>query len=170
MRPLSVVFWSLLGAVIYGFTIGSTDPLDYLIGALFAFVVGLLIKPFMRESLVSVPGDPHPPVWQRVIWMPWFLFAVVRDIIIGTWDVLRYTLGFRSFENAGIVRVPLLGRTRTGVAVTAWATTIAPGSAFVDIDWESEEMLIHVLEADDGDNIREIYATFYEKYQKKVFP
>ena len=29
MRPVSVIFWSLLGAVIYGFTLGSTDPVDY---------------------------------------------------------------------------------------------------------------------------------------------
>ena len=96
--------------------------------------------------------------------------AVARDIVLGTWDVLLYTLGFRNFESAGIVRVPILDRTRTGVAVSAWAITVAPGSAFVDVDWESGEMLVHVLEAEDGDVIREIVNGFYEKYQKRVFP
>jgi multisubunit Na+/H+ antiporter MnhE subunit len=170
MRPVSVIFWSLLGAVIYGFTLGSTDPIDYALGAGLAFVVGLLIRPFMSQSLVGDPDDPHPPVLSRVLWAPVFIFAVLRDIVIGTIDVTMYTIGVRNFENAGIVRVPLLDRTRTGLAVSAWAMTVAPGSAFVDVDWESNEMLVHVLEADDGDKIRALFNDFYERYQKKVFP
>lgn len=170
MRPLSIVFWSLLGAVIYAFTLGSTDPIDYAVGAVMAFAVGVMIKPFMAQSLVSAKGDPHPPLPQRILWAPVFALMVFRDIVIGTWDVLLYTLGFRSFENAGIVRIPLMGRTRTGVAVSAWAITVAPGSAFVDVDWESDEMLVHVLEAEDGDKIRRIYNDFYDRYQKRVFP
>lgn len=170
MRPVSVIFWSLLGAVIYGFTLGSTDPIDYAVGALLAFGVGVLIRPFMTQSLVSSPDDPHPPVWRRVLWAPVFVLMVLRDIAVGTFDVALYTIGLRSFEQAGIVRIPLAGRTRTGVAVSAWAVTVAPGSAFVDVDWESNEMLIHVLEAEDGDKIRQIYNDFYERYQKKVFP
>ena len=170
MRPVSVIFWSLLGAVIYGFTLGSTDPVDYAVGAVLAFGVGLLIRPFMSQSRVGDPNDPHPPVWRRVLWAPVFVIMVVRDIVIGTWDVLLYTIGIRSFENAGIVRIPVMGRTRTGIAVSAWAITVAPGSAFVDLDPESDEMLVHVLEAQDGDRIREIYSEFYERYQKKVFP
>jgi len=170
VRPFSMLFWSLIGAVIYAFTLGSTDPIDYAVGAVLAFGVGLLIRPFMAQSLVSAPGDPHPPLLSRIVWAPVFFLLVFRDILVGTWEVLLYTLGFRSFENAGIVRIPLMGRTRTGLAVSAWAITVAPGSAFVDVDWESDELLVHVLEAEDGDKIRRMYNDFYERYQKKVFP
>ena len=170
MGPISIVFWTILGSLIYGFTLHSTDWIDYAIGAVFAFVVALIIRPFMSQSLVSLPGDPRPPVWQRVIWAPVFFIMVGRDIVVGTLDVLKYTLGLRSFENAGIVRVPLHGRTRTGVAVSAWAITVAPGSAFVDVDWDSDEMLVHVIEAENGDIIREAINGFYDRYQKKVFP
>ena len=170
MRLFGILFWSLIGAVIYGFTLGSTEWIDYAVGAGLAIGVGLLIRPFMLQSRVGAPDDPHPPLWQRILWAPIFFLIVFRDIVIGTWDVLLYTLGFRSFENAGIVRVPLIGRTRTGLAVSAWAITVAPGSAFVDVDWESDELLVHVLEAEDGDKIRRIYNDFYERYQKRVFP
>ena len=55
-------------------------------------------------------------------------------------------------------------------AVSAWAITVAPGSAFVDVDWDSDEMLVHVIEAENGDVIREAINGFYDRYQKKVFP
>jgi len=170
MRIVNLIFWTLLGAIIYGFTLGSSNWIDYAIGAAFAMGIGAMIRPFMQHSLVSESSDPHPAFWKRLLWTPVFLLAVVRDILIGTWDVIRYTIGLRSFENAGIVRVPLNGRTRTGVAVSAWAITVAPGSAFVDVDWEAGDMLVHVLEADDGDQIRKTINTFYNRYQKRVFP
>jgi multisubunit Na+/H+ antiporter MnhE subunit len=159
-----------LGAVIYGFTLGSTDPVDYLVGLVLAAGLTPLIHQFMIQSRVRESGVPSPPVWLRLVWLPVFLGAVAVDIIRGTRDVLLYTLGVRSWENAGIIRVPIGERSRSGVAVTAWAITVSPGSAYVETDWETDEMLIHVLESDHADEIRRTYQEFYDRYQRRIFP
>ena len=163
---MTVVF----GAIIYVFTLGSTDPLDLLVGAVLAAGVASLIRQFMIKSRVRETTDQSPPVWKRVLWLPVFLVVVFREIVVGTWDVLLYTIGIRSFENAGIIRIPIGERTRSGIAVTAWAVTVAPGSAYVETDYETNEMLIHVLESDHAAEIREAYQQFYDRYQRQIFP
>jgi multisubunit Na+/H+ antiporter MnhE subunit len=160
----------VVGAIIYVFTLASTDPIDFAVGLVLAAAVTPLIRQFMVSSRVRETDTPSPPVWLRVLWLPVFLAAVLRDITVGTWDVLQYTLGFRSFENAGIVRVPIGERSRSGVAISAWAITVSPGSAYVDTDWEEREMLVHVLEADHGDEVRQSLQEFYERYQRRIFP
>jgi multisubunit Na+/H+ antiporter MnhE subunit len=159
-----------IGAVIYAFTLGSTDPVDYLVGLVLAAGLSPLIRQFMVKSRVQETGVPSPPAWQRLVWFPVFLAVVTFDIIRGTRDVLMYTIGLRSWENAGIIRVPIGERSHSGVAVTAWAITVSPGSAYVETDWETDEMLIHVLEADHADEIRRAYQEFYDRYQRRIFP
>lgn len=160
----------VVGAVIYVFTLGSTDPIDLVVGLVLAAAVTPLIRQFMVNSRIRETEAPSPPLWLRIVWLPVFLVIVFKEVFIGTRDVLTYTLGFRSFENAGIVRVPIGERTRSGVAITAWALTLSPGSAYVDTDWEEGEMLIHVLEAEHGDEIRQAYQEFYDRYQRRIFP
>jgi multisubunit Na+/H+ antiporter MnhE subunit len=158
------------GAIIYTFTLGSTDPADLLVGAVLAAGVATLVRPFMISSRVRDTTAASPPLWKRLIWLPIFLVVVFREIVVGTWDVLLYTIGVRSFENAGIIRIPVGERTRSGMAVTAWAITVAPGSAYVETDWETNEMLVHVLESDHAEEIRQAYQRFYDRYQRQIFP
>lgn len=164
------LLWFILGGVIYAFTIGSVAPVDFAVGAFLAALLHLLLRQFMSQSQIRDESTPYPPAWRRAIWAPLFIVAVARDIVVGTWDVLLYTIGLRSFESAGIVRIPIGDRTTTGVAVSAWAITVAPGSAYVDTDWDAGEMLVHVLEAEEAEKIRRIYGEFYERYQRRVFP
>ena len=160
----------VMGAVIYAFTLGSTDPVDFLVGLVLAAGMSPLIRQFMIKSRVRETDAPSPPAWMRILWLPVFLAVVTWDIIKGTRDVLLYTLGVRSWENAGIIRVPIGERSRSGVAVSAWAITVSPGSAYVETDWETDEMLIHVLEADHAEEIRQTYQEFYDRYQRRIFP
>jgi multisubunit Na+/H+ antiporter MnhE subunit len=56
------------------------------------------------------------------------------------------------------------------VAVSALVTTLSPGSFLVDVDWTEGTMLIHVIEASDPDRVRADLETFYQRYQRRVFP
>lgn len=156
-------------AAIYSLTLASTEPIDLATGALIGALVAWLIDSYMRGSYIQTARS-LPPVWHRLVWLPIFLLAVLRDVISGTLLVARYSLGFRTVDHQGIVAIPVGDRSNAGVAVSAWATTLSPGTALVDVDWEAGQMLIHVIDASNPDEIRNAMQTFYERYQRHVFP
>ena len=65
-----------IGAVIYAFTLGSTEPVDFLVGLVLAAGLSPLIRQFMVQSRVRETGAPSPPAWLRLIWLPVFLTVV----------------------------------------------------------------------------------------------
>jgi multisubunit Na+/H+ antiporter MnhE subunit len=95
---------------------------------------------------------------------------VLWDITTGTWEVALVTLHLRPLVKPGIVAVPIENRTPLGVAVSALATTLSPGTFLVDVDWEKRVMLIHAIDASDPDVVREALQHMYRRYQSKVFP
>jgi len=66
--------------------------------------------------------------------------------------------------------VPLGERTLGGVAVSALAVSLSPGSSLIAIDWEQRIMLLHLLDAADPDAARAELQQFYDRYQRAVFP
>lgn len=111
----------------------------------------------------------NPSLGSRVLAFGPFLFATLRDVIVGTWEVALVVLGRRPAV-PGYIEIPIGSRTPTGVAVTALLVTLAPGSVLVDVDWERKMMLFHLLDASDPDATRATVARFYERYQRAVFP
>lgn len=169
----SIVGWALTiasCAAIYALTLASAEPIDFATGLIIGSGITLLLHPFMRETATARVGGSSLPYAQRMIWFPPFAYAVLRDVFAGTIDVARYSLGLRDADYQGIVALPIGERTRTGVAVSAWATTLSPGTALVDVDWEAGEILIHVMDARDPEQIREAHQRFYDRYQRHVFP
>jgi multicomponent Na+:H+ antiporter subunit E len=153
-------------AVVYALTLGSADPLDVATGA----VLGAVLVALLRTRLQPTATADEPPLAERAIWLPVFAGAVLVDVIGGTWDVALRVLGVRGLDRPGIVRVPVGERTERGVAVSALATTLTPGSVLVDVDWERRDFLVHVVDASDPDEVRERLDRFYDRYQRRVFP
>lgn len=98
-----------------------------------------------------------------------FLLAIIREVAVGTWAVSLVILGQRQ-ATPGYVEVLVGPRTPNGVAVTAWLTTLIPGSAFVSVDDERGVMLFHVLDAADPEVFRSDLDRVYQRYQRHVFP
>ena len=73
-------------------------------------------------------------------------------------------------EHPGIVAVPIGERTKLGVVVTGVTTSLAPGSILLDVDWQRNMMLIHVIDASDPDQVRAHMQELYDGYQRKVWP
>ena len=154
--------------LVYALALGSFDPLDLLIGA-------CLSAALLFASSRFVFGDPEragtrPGLFGRMIAFLPFALVVLRDILVGTWEVTLVTLHLRPLVKPGIVAVPLGERTPSGVAVWAVVTGLPPGSFFVDIDPERGVALIHVLDASDPEAFRRQQMDFYHRYQSKVFP
>lgn len=91
-------------------------------------------------------------------------------MIEGLWLVLVMVLGLRPLTRSGLVAVPIGERTDNGVTVTAWAMTLSPGSVLIDVDWERHVMLFHFIDATEPGLLREKIQTFYERYQRPIFP
>lgn len=98
-----------------------------------------------------------------------FVLAAGREVTIGTWQVALVVLGRRE-AIPGYVDVPIGPRTRNGIVVTSWLTTLIPGSALIDVDDDRDVMVFHVLDAADPEVFRASLDRFYQHYQRHVFP
>ena len=156
----------VLLAATYAFALASADPLDLLFGAGLATALVALFRRFLAGEVA--PG--RPSLLRRMIAFVPFAGAVILDIITGTWAVILVVLGLRPLRRPGIVAVPLGARTPLGVAVSAMATTLSPGSYLIDVDWERRVMLLHMLDASDPAAVVAAHQRFYEWYQWRVFP
>lgn len=152
--------------LVFVLTLASADPVDLLVGC----AIGGAVAGALGDRLRLGPGGDVPPLARRAAWFPVFAVAVLSDVLAGTWDVTLRVLHIRGVERPGVVRIPVGDRSRRGVAVSALATTLSPGSVLLDIDWERRDMLLHVIDASDPDAVRARMQRFYERYQRRVFP
>lgn len=159
----------VLLTLVYALVLASFAPLDLLFGALVSCVVVLTLSRFLfpeRGWSATIRGG----FLVRVAAFPVYAGVVIWDIIQGTWTVAAYSLGIKKLQSPGIVAVPIGERTPVGVAVSSLATTLSPGTFLVEVDWERDVMLIHAIEAEDPDAVRDSLEHMYQRYQKKVFP
>ena len=151
---------------VYSMILLSAHPLDLVAGAL--ITVGVLL--LFRRHLGAGTGAPLTGLWRKAGALLRFAWFVTVDTTQGIWMVSAIVLGLRPLERSGIVAIPIGERTENGVVVTAWAMTLSPGSVLIDVDWEQRVMLFHFIEATDPEEIRTRIQTFYERYQRLIFP
>ena len=159
-------FSLVLLTLVYAFVLASFSPWDLAFGAVLS---GVLLYAFRGYVFGGKPA-PLPGLLSRVFAFWPFAFAVVRDTIVGTWQVTQVTLRLKPIGKPGVVAVPIGERTPVGVAVSALVTTISPGAVLIDVDWDEGVMLIHAMDAADPGEVRRSHEHFYQRYQKKVFP
>ncbi len=142
--------------------LGRVSGGDIVVGLILS--AGLLLLLDSRSKRVENPSLGH-----RVLAFGPFFLASFWDVLVGTWEVTLVVIGRRTAA-PGYIEIPIGQRTPTGVAVTSWLVTLAPGSVLVDVNWERGVMLFHLLDASDPDATRASVARFYERYQRAVFP
>lgn len=169
-RLLAVL--GLLG--IYLLTIGSLAWGDIAIGLVLAGIVefGQRYRVARGGRIGSAEDDGRhgPPLYRRLIAIPALVFAISREITLGTWVVAQFSLGLREVKDDGVVEVELEGISKEGVALWAFITTISPGEIVVEADEDRGRLLIHTLDASDPAAIRAHHQRIYERYQRKVVP
>jgi len=153
-------------ALVFVLTLASTDPVDLALGG----VIGMVAVALLGNRLRLEPGGELPAFPGRAVWFPVFAGAVFVDVAKGTWEVAVRVLRLSRLDRPGIVRIPIGERSERGVAVSALATTLSPGSLLVDVDWHRGDILLHVIDASDPDGLRRDHQHFYDRYQRRVFP
>lgn len=159
-------FSLVLLTLVYALVLASFSPWDLAFGATLS---GILLYAFRGYVFGGDPA-PIPGLLGRMLAFWPFVFAVLKDTIVGTWLVTQVTLGLKSLETPGVVAVPIGERTPVGVAVSALVTTISPGAVLIDVDWDERVMLIHAIDAADPEEVIREHERFYQRYQRKVFP
>ena len=155
---------ALLLVGVWLLVLASGDPVDVVLGVLVAAAVSFVPRPGERVA----GGDV--PVARRLAAFPRLEAAVLWEVARGTWDVALRVVHLRGLERPGFVEVPIGERTDVGVAVSALATTLSPGTVLVDVDHERGVMLLHVIDASDSQAVRDEHRRFYERAQRGVFP
>jgi multisubunit Na+/H+ antiporter MnhE subunit len=153
-------------SAIYSMILQSIHPWDMAAGVI--ITVGTLM--LFRRHLRVGTWAPLTGLGRKagaLLRLPGYVFI---DTVQGVWTVSVIVLGLRSLDCSGIVAIPIWERTPTGVAVTAWATTLSPGSVLIDVDWERGVMLFHFIDATEPEKLRQKIQTFYERYQQPIFP
>ena len=150
----------------YALVLASFDLWDLGTGA----AVGAALLWSTRRFTFGESIAPVTDLPSRAVWFFPFAAAVVWEVVKGTWKVALVVLHLRPLAHPGLVAVPFEERTRLGVAVSALALTLSPGSFPVDFDWNKRIMLVHFLDATSPDAIRAEQQRFYRRYQRRVFP
>ena len=153
-------------AAIYVAMLGSTDPVDLLVGLVLAAAAL-----YAGRGAIFDPDPPElPPFGRRLVALiPWLL-AIAREVVRGVIQVARASVHRRSLPPAGVIAIPIGDRTTPGTGVSALTATLSPGEVLVDVDLERGVIYLHVLDASDPDRVRASHAELYERHQRKVVP
>jgi multicomponent Na+:H+ antiporter subunit E len=155
-----------LGAVIYALTLASFAWEDLVTGV--GVTAALLI--IFHNVVLPKPLPSSGRILTAIVWFPAFVVGCLRDMTKGTWLVARYVVGIRPLEHPGIVRIPIGPRTPVSRGMAGFVITLSPGTFLLEIDEETDEMLIHAIDATDPDALRQDYESFYERFERHVVP
>lgn len=117
-----------------------------------------------------IPKNPRIPRIPRILTAGWlglvFLWEVLYSGLTTAWLILRPG----GPPAPGFVRVPFSGLSRVGAALLGGLITLTPGTTTLDVDYEREELLLHLLDASDpAQAARDIHQSF-EAPLRKLFP
>ncbi|WP_217914688.1 Na+/H+ antiporter subunit E [Miltoncostaea marina] len=144
---------------IYLLVLTSVQPGDVLVGG----AIGLLIALALRPR--HVPRTPRESL-QLVVAAAGALTRTAREMVIGSWRVVRFCLGRP--EAPGFVEVPRGDRTGHELAMWGLLTGEAPDEVVVDIDRAREVMIVHLTDASDPDGVRERHRRDHERWRRRV--
>lgn len=130
----------------------------------FGLILGILIP------ILTAPYWPKRPVMRRPDLMIVYIIIVIWDIIIANVEVALIVL-FKSNEKMkpNWVSIPLDLRTPEAIATLAGTITLTPGTVSADLSDEGHALLVHALDAEDPDAVRDEIKHRYERRLKEIF-
>ncbi|SMY07142.1 Na+/H+ antiporter subunit E [Flavimaricola marinus] len=132
--------------------------------AVFGLILGIVIP------ISTARWWPDRPGRFRLLPMFSYVLLVVWDIIVANIQVAWIVL---TRPNARIrstwVIVPLDLRTPEAITVLAGTITLTPGTVSADLSDEGHSLLVHALDTDDPDAVRDDIKNRYERRLKEIF-
>ena len=132
-------------------------------------VVGIALTGILMHVFrAQVAPRPLPPVglsMHILLYTPVLFYYLFIDIMKGTWQVVSISLGLKPLRRPGIIKYPIPTKSPYGAGPVGYFITLSPGSFLVDIDWEENVLLVHVLDASDPDALRRDAEKYYRLWE-----
>jgi len=152
LTVLLIVVWQML---VNDVTAGSL-----LLGLVFGILIPILTGPYW----------PDRPKLKRPLKFIAFALIVLWDICVANIVVARIILFRRSADiRSQWISIPLDLTSPEAITVLAGTSTMTPGTVSSDISDCGRALLVHCLDADDPDAVRDEIKTRYERRLKEIF-
>lgn len=152
LSALLVVVWLML---VNALSLGSL---------VMGIILGLLIP------LVTAAYWPDRPRVRRPFLVLGYILIVIWDILVAN-VVVAWTILTKSNEamQSTWVTIPLDLRRPEAITVLAGTITLTPGTVSADLSDKGHALLVHALDADDPDAVRDEIKQRYERRLKEIF-
>ncbi len=131
---------------------------------LFGLMLGIVI-PFITQPYW--PDRPKLRNWPMIVE---YILVVLWDIVVANVTVARIILFKRdSDRQPNWICVPLELRTPEAITVLAGTITMTPGTVSCDLSAQGHNLLVHCLDTDDPDGVRDQIKNRYELRLKEIF-
>lgn len=156
----------VLGAITYALTVASFAWEDLVFG------IGLtaVLLALFHNVVLPKPLPSSIRVLKGLLFFPIFVLAEIREVFTGTWLVATRVVGIHPLEHPGIVRIPIGERSPVSSGMAGFVITVTPGTFLLDVDEETNEMLIHAIDASDPEAVRDHYHWLFEHFERRVVP
>ncbi|PUB16243.1 Na+/H+ antiporter subunit E [Yoonia sediminilitoris] len=130
----------------------------------FGLILGIIIP------VITQAWWPDRPNRFRMSKMISYSMVVIRDILVANVQVaiIVLTRSNESLRPAWIV-IPLDLKQPEAITVLAGTITLTPGTVSADLSDEGHSLLVHVLDTDDPDAVRDEIKDRYERRLKEIF-
>ncbi len=155
-----------LGAATYALTVASFAWEDLIFGV----VLTAVLLAIFHNVVLPKPLPSSARVLKGVLFFPIFVLAEIREVFTGTWLVATRVVGIHPLDHPGIVRIPIGERSPVSSGMAGFVITVTPGTFLIDVDEETNEMLVHAIDASDPEAVRDHYQWLFENFERRVVP
>lgn len=132
--------------------------------AVFGLILGIVIP------IITAAYWPNRPRLKHPLRIAEYMLVVLWDIIVANVVVARIILFKRNADmRPRWVTIPLDLRTPEAITVLAGTITLTPGTVSSDVSACGHALLVHCLDAEDTDAIRDTIKHRYERRLKEIF-
>lgn len=133
-------------------------------GVVFGLILGIVIP------LITAPYWPNRPRLRNWPMIVEYILVVMYDICVANVIVAK-TILFK--RNANLkpawITVPLDLRTPEAITILAGTITMTPGTVTSDMSADGRALLVHCLDTDNPDAVRDEIKHRYERRLKEIF-
>jgi len=130
----------------------------------FGIILGVIIP------ILTARWWPDRPRSLRTGKMLGYCALVMWDILVANIEVAWIVLTKRNADmRPNWVVIPLDLRSPEAISILAGTITLTPGTVSADLSDEGHSLLVHALDADDPDAVRDEIKDRYERRLKEIF-
>ncbi len=146
------VVWLLL---VNTFTLGNL-----LLGVVLGVAIPVITRPFWQKR----------PKLKRPLKIVEYALVVIWDIVVAN-VIVAYTILFKSNARTRShwIRVPLDLTSPEAITILAGTITMTPGTVSSALSGDASSILVHCLDTDDPEGVRDQIKHRYERRLKEIF-